>query len=219
MRVLLVEDDAMIGETLEASLQQERYAVDWVQDGHSASLALEHDWYDLILLDLGLPRKQGLEVLTQYRKQQGQAAVLILTARDAPADRVKGLDSGADDYLVKPFDLDELFARMRALLRRKTGRTQTDISLNGLSLNPIMHSAIYHGEALNLSAREFSLLQVLMQNPGMVVSRARLEEKLYGWNDEIESNTVEVYIHALRKKLGRDFIKNVRGVGYKVEHA
>jgi two-component system OmpR family response regulator/two-component system response regulator QseB len=219
MRVLLVEDDAMIGETLEASLQQERYAVDWVQDGHSASLALEHDWYDLILLDLGLPRKQGLEVLTQYRKQQGQAAVLILTARDAPAYRVKGLDSGADDYLVKPFDLDELFARMRALLRRKTGRTQTDISLNGLSLNPIMHSAIYHGEALNLSAREFSLLQVLMQNPGMVVSRARLEEKLYGWNDEIESNTVEVYIHALRKKLGRDFIKNVRGVGYKVEHA
>lgn len=166
MRVLLVEDDAMIGETLEASLQQERYAVDWVQDGHSASLALEHDWYDLILLDLGLPRKQGLEVLTQYRKQQGQAAVLILTARDAPADRVKGLDSGADDYLVKPFDLDELFARMRALLRRKTGRTQTDISLNGLSLNPIMHSAIYHGEALNLSAREFSLLQVLMQNLG-----------------------------------------------------
>jgi two-component system OmpR family response regulator/two-component system response regulator QseB len=219
MRVLLVEDDAMIGETLEASLQQERYAVDWVQDGHSASLALEHDWYDLILLDLGLPRKQGLEVLTQYRKQQGQAAVLILTARDAPADRVKGLDSGADDYLVKPFDLDELFARMRALLRRKTGRTQTDISLNGLSLNPIMHSAIYHGEALNLSAREFSLLQVLMQNPGVVVSRALLEEKLYGWNDEIESNTVEVYIHALRKKLGRDFIKNVRGVGYKVEHA
>lgn len=219
MRVLLVEDDAMIGETLEASLQQEHYAVDWVQDGHSASLALEHDWYDLILLDLGLPRKQGLEVLTQYRKQHGQAAVLILTARDASADRVKGLDSGADDYLVKPFDLDELFARIRALLRRKTGRTQTDICLNGLSLNPVTHTAVYHGEPLSLSAREFSLLQVLMQNPGMVVSRAVLEEKLYGWNDEIESNTVEVYIHALRKKLGRDFIKNVRGVGYKVEHA
>ena len=216
MRLLLVEDDPMIGESLEESLRLENYAVDWVRDGHSAELALEHDLYDLILLDLGLPRKQGLDVLTSYRQRHGNAAVLILTARDAAADRVKGLDCGADDYLVKPFDLDELFARIRALLRRKTGRTQTDLRSAGLILNPATHEALFHGQPLHFSAREFSLLQVLMATPGEVVSRSRLEEKLYGWNEEVESNTVEVYIHMLRKKLGTDFIKNVRGVGYKV---
>jgi two-component system OmpR family response regulator/two-component system response regulator QseB len=216
MRLLLVEDDLMIGESLEESLRSEHYAVDWVRDGHSAELALEHDHYDLILLDLGLPRKSGMEVLTNYRKRQGEAAVLILTARDAPSERVKGLDAGADDYLVKPFDLDELFARIRALLRRKTGRTQTALSCAGLSLNPATREALFRGEALHLSAREFNLLQALMETPGQVVSRNELEEKLYGWNEEVESNTVEVYIHLLRKKLGSEFIKNVRGVGYKV---
>ncbi|MEB4591611.1 response regulator transcription factor [Candidatus Thiothrix sp. Deng01] len=216
MRLLLVEDDPMIGESLEESLHNENYAVDWVRDGHSAELALEHDLYDLVLLDLGLPGKQGLEVLTAYRKRKGPAAVLILTARDAPSDRVKGLDSGADDYLIKPFDLDELLARIRALLRRKSGRIQTELSSAGLVLNPATHEAVFRGQPLHLSAREFGLLQVLLETPGEVVSRARLEEKLYGWNEEIESNTVEVYIHMLRKKLGTDFIKNVRGVGYKV---
>ncbi len=216
MRLLLVEDDLMIGENLEESLQNEHYAVDWVRDGHSAELALEHDVYDLILLDLGLPRKSGLEVLADYRRRKGAAAVLILTARDAPADRVKGLDIGADDYLVKPFDLDELLARVRALLRRKSGRTQSLLASGGLMLNPATHEAVFHGQPLRLSAREFSLLQTLLETPGTVVSRARLEEKLYGWHEEVESNTVEVYIHMLRKKLGTGFILNVRGVGYKV---
>lgn len=216
MRLLLVEDDLMIGESLEESLRHERYAVDWVRDGHSANLALEHDLYDVILLDLGLPRLSGLEVLTAYRKRGGNAAVLILTARDAPADRIKGLDSGADDYLIKPFDLDELFARIRALLRRRVGSGQPEWTGSGLVLNPVTHSAQFNGEPLHLSAREFNLLLALLETPGAVVSRARLEEKLYGWGDEVESNTVEVYIHMLRKKLGSDFIKNVRGVGYKI---
>ncbi|HPY40163.1 MAG TPA: response regulator [Thiolinea sp.] len=217
MRLLLIEDDLMIGESLEASLQHAQYAVDWVRDGYQAMLALEHDIYDLVLLDLGLPRLQGLDVLKQYRKQKGEAAVLILTARDAPSDRVKGLDSGADDYLVKPFDLDELLARIRALLRRKAGRTQTELSCNGLSLDVAKHQAFYQNQLIHLSVREFNLLQVLMEKPGQVVSRETLETKLYSWQDEIESNTVEVYIHLLRKKLGKDFIKNVRGVGYKIE--
>lgn len=216
MRLLLVEDDPMIGESLEESLHNENYAVDWVRDGHSAELALEHDLYDLVLLDLGLPRKQGLDILTAYRQHRGQAAVLILTARDAPADRVKGLDSGADDYLIKPFDLDELLARIRALLRRKSGRTQPELGYAGLTLNPSTHEAWLHGQTLHLSAREFSLLHTLLEVPGEVVSRHRLQESLYGWNEEIESNTVEVFIHLLRKKLGSGFIKNVRGVGYKI---
>lgn len=216
MRVLLIEDDLMIGESLEESLRNEHYAVDWVQDGHSASLALEHDLYDIVLLDLGLPRQQGLDVLVHYRQRGGAVPVLILSARDTASDRVKGLDSGADDYLVKPFDLDELLARMRALLRRKTGRKQMELSCAGLVLNPATHAAQFHGEPLHLSPREFSILLTLLENPGQVVSRATLEEKLYGWNEEIESNTVEVYIHLLRRKLGSEFIKNVRGVGYKV---
>lgn len=215
MRLLVVEDDPMIGESLEESLRNENYAVDWVRDGHGAELALLQE-YDLIVLDLGLPKKTGEQVLSDYRKRQGQAAILVLTARDVVKDRVKVLDSGADDYLVKPFDLDELLARIRALLRRKSGRTQAELSAQGLVLNPATHEANFNGELLHLSAREFSILQVLMEVPGQVVSRARLEDKLYGWNEEIESNTVEVYIHLLRKKLGSDFIKNVRGVGYKV---
>lgn len=215
MRLLLVEDDPMIGESLEESLRNENYAVDWVRDGHSAELALLQE-YDLVVLDLGLPKKKGEQVLMDYRKRKGQAAVLILTARDLVSDRVKVLDSGADDYLVKPFDLDELLARIRALLRRKAGRTQVELSARGLVLNPATHEAYFQGELLHLSAREFGLLQVLLEVPGQVVSRTKLEDKLYGWNEEVESNTVEVYIHLLRKKLGADFIKNVRGVGYKV---
>lgn len=216
MRLLLVEDDPMIGESLEEGLRGERYAVDWVRDGRGAGLALANDVYDLVLLDLGLPRKQGLEVLAEYRRRGGSAPVLIITARDAPPERVKGLDSGADDYLVKPFDLDELFARVRALLRRRVGRTSPELEFGGLTLNPATHEASLDGRALALSAREFALLHALLERPGEIVSRPALEEKLYGWNEEVGSNTVEVHIHSLRKKLGGDAIKNVRGVGYKL---
>lgn len=216
MRLLLVEDDPMIGESIEEGLRGENYAVDWVRDGRAAELALAGQAYDLVLLDLGLPRRQGMEVLSGYRRQGGGAPVLIITARDATPERVKALDAGADDYLVKPFDLDELFARIRALLRRRAGRASPEVMFRGLTLNPATHEAALNGVPLRLSAREFALLHALMDRPGEVVSRAKLEEKLYGWSEEVESNTVEVYIHLLRRKLGAGFIRNVRGVGYKM---
>lgn len=219
MRILLVEDDAMIGESVEEGLHGENYAVDWVRDGRAAELALSNQVYDLVLLDLGLPKKQGIEVLITYRKQGGAAPVLIITARDATADRVRGLDAGADDYLIKPYNLDELFARIRALLRRRVGRANPEIAFAGVTLNPATRVVTCQGSPLHLSSREFALLHALMEAPGEVVSKANLEEKLYGWNEEVESNTVEVYIHMLRKKLGSTFIKNVRGVGYKVAAA
>jgi DNA-binding response OmpR family regulator len=219
MRLLLVEDDAMIGESLHEALVGENYAVDWVRDGRSAELALGNDVYDLLLLDLGLPKKQGLQVLSEYRQRGGMLPVLIITARDATADRVSGLDAGADDYLVKPFDLDELFARVRALLRRQSGRAQPVIAYGGVTLNPASREVFLDGNLLNLSAREFALLQALLDPPERVLSLAELEEKLYGWDQEIGSNAVEVYIHHLRKKLGTNFIRNVRGVGYKVSTA
>jgi len=219
MRLLLVEDDPMIGESLEEGLRGERYAVDWARDGRAAELALGGAPYDVVLLDLGLPRKEGLEVLAAYRRRGGEAPVLIITARDATRDRVAGLDAGADDYLVKPFDLDELYARVRALLRRGAGRTSPELSFGGVTLNPATHEATRESRPLILSPREFALLEALMDRPGEVVSRAALEEKLYGWNEEVGSNTVEVHIHSLRKKLGAGFIKNVRGVGYKVHEA
>lgn len=216
MRLLLVEDDSMIGESLEEALRGEDYAVDWVRDGRSAELVLSNQVYDLALLDLGLPKKQGLDVLTWFRKQGGDIPVLIITARDATADRVKGLDAGADDYLIKPFDLDELFARVRALLRRRVGRARPEVTFREITLDPATHDVTFQGLPLHLSAREFSLLYALMDPPGEIVSREKLEEKLYGWNEEVESNTIEVYIHILRKKLGSDSIRNVRGVGYKL---
>jgi DNA-binding response OmpR family regulator len=219
VRLLLVEDDPMIGESLEEGLRDERHAVDWARDGRSAELALETGSYDLVLLDLGLPGKQGLEVLSAYRGRGGKAPVLIITARDATRERIAGLDAGADDYLVKPFDLDELYARVRAVLRRSAGRSSPELSFGGVTLDPATHEAARDGLPLHLSAREFALLQALMDRPGVVVSRAALEEKLYGWNEEVGSNTVEVHIHALRRKLGAEFIKNVRGVGYKVHKA
>ncbi len=216
MRLLLVEDDTMIGESISEALTSENYALDWVKDGRSAELALANGVYDLLLLDLGLPKKQGLQVLKDYRKQGGTLPVLILTARDALADKVAGLDAGADDYLVKPFDLDELFARVRALLRRHSGRIQPVISVGAVSCNPAS-CEVYIGEQLiNLSAREFALLLALLDPPGRVLSLSALEEKLYSWDNEVASNSVEVLIHRLRKKLGTDFIVNVRGVGYKV---
>ena len=216
MRLLLVEDDGMIGRSVRQGLHQDGFSVDWVQDARSAELALDNAVYDLLLLDLGLPKKDGLDVLRGLRKRGDKIPVLILTARDAVADRVKGLDAGADDYLVKPFDLDELAARIRALLRRQSGRADPVIQIGKLTLNQATHEVTYGGEPICLSAHEFALLEAFLDRPGAVLSREQLEEKLYGWGEEVESNTVEVYIHALRKKLGRDFIKNVRGVGYRV---
>ncbi len=216
MRLLLVEDDPMIGASVQKGLRQDGFAVDWVRDGPTAELAVANESYALILLDLGLPKKDGLDVLATLRQRGNTTPVLVLTARDAVADRVKGLDSGADDYLVKPFDLDELAARIRALLRRQAGRAEPVIRHGELTLNPSTHEATLRGQALVLTAREFALLEALLERPGVILSRAQLEERLYGWGEEIESNAVEVYVHSLRKKLGADFIRNVRGVGYMV---
>ena len=216
MRLLLVEDDPMIGESVRAGLQQDGFAVDWVQDGRAAELALDANTYDTLLLDLGLPRKTGLEVLASLRRRGNTIPVLILTARDAVADRVKGLDAGADDYLVKPFDLEELAARVRALLRRKSGRADPVVQVGTLVINPATHEVSLAGKSISLSAREFALLHALASRPGVVYSRTQLEEKLYGWGQEVESNTVEVYVHSLRRKLGTNLIQNVRGVGYMV---
>jgi two-component system response regulator QseB len=218
MQLLLIEDDPMIGESLAEGLTKEKYQVDWVRDGISAETALQHQSYALVLLDLGLPRKPGLEVLNNYRQQHRDTAFLIITARDAKHDRIQGLDTGADDYLIKPFDLDELYARIRALLRRYQPREQHILSHAGLSINTSSHEVRFHDADVHLSLLEFNLMLALMESPGHVVSKIKLEEKLYGWDEEVESNTIEVYIHMLRKKFGADFIKNVRGVGYKLSH-
>src|SRR5262249_19146110 len=192
------------------------FAVDWVRDGESADLVLRTEQFDLLLLDLGLPRKDGLHVLQSLRARHEALPVLIITARDAVSDRVQGLDAGADDYLVKPFDLDELAARIRALLRRKSGRTAPEVEHLGVSLNPATHRVTHNGRDVSLSPKEFALLQLLLERPGNVLSRGQIEERLYGWGEEVESNAVEVHIHGLRRKLGTDFIVNVRGVGYRV---
>lgn len=216
MRILLVEDDLMVGQAARKGLRQDGFAVDWMRDGKAAELALSQEKYDLLLLDLVLPQKNGLAVLQSLRRSGNKIPVLIATARDAVADRILGLDAGADDYLIKPYDLDELCARMRALLRRQSGRADSLIQVRDVSLNPATHEAFAAGQAISLSAREFALLRAFLDRPGVILSRAQLEEKLYGWDVSIDSNTVEVYIHALRKKLGSDFIKNVRGIGYLV---
>jgi two-component system response regulator QseB len=216
MRLLLVEDDTMIGRSVQRGLRQDGHTVDWVLDGQSAELALDVTTYELVLLDLGLPRKDGLRVLQDLRKRNNRVAVLVLTARDTVADRVTGLNAGADDYLVKPFDLDELLARVRALLRRQSGRAESTIDLGRLQLDPIAHQVHLDGELIALSAREFALLQGLAEQAGKPLSRKQLEEKLYGWGDEVESNAIEVHIHNLRRKLGPEWIKNLRGVGWMV---
>jgi len=216
MRLLLVEDDAMVGESVRHGLRQDGFTVDWVRDGRAAELAVANGVYDLMLLDLGLPRKEGLDVLKSLRQRGRRIPVMIVTARDAVADRVRGLDAGADDYVVKPFDLDELSARVRAVLRRHSGRAEPQVSVGPLTLNPATHEVTFDGQPVTLSAREFKLLEAFVDRPGAVLSREQLEEKLYGWDEEIGSNTVEVYIHSLRRKLSQDLIKNVRGVGYMV---
>ena len=216
MRVLLVEDDPMIGESVQQGLRQDGFTVDWAQDGEAAELALRTMAYALVLLDLGLPRKNGLEVLTTLRRTGRALPVLILTARDAVADRVQGLDSGADDYLVKPFALEELSARMRALLRRQCGRAEPLITYGELTLNPATHQVRWRGAEVALASREFAVLQALLEHPGAILSRTQLEERLYGWNEEIASNAVEVHIHRLRQKLEPTLIRTVRGLGYMV---
>ena len=216
MRLLLVEDDPMIGASVQNGLRQEALSVDWVRDGEAAELALANGVYELLLLDLGLPGKSGLDLLARLRKQGNALPVLVITARDSVADRVKGLDAGADDYLVKPFDLDELSARIRALLRRQSGRASPVIEHGALALNPATHEVTLDRQPVGLSAREFALLHALLEQPGVPLSRAQLEDRIYGWDEEVESNTIEVYIHSLRRKLGAEWIRNVRGVGYRV---
>jgi two-component system response regulator QseB len=214
MRVLLAEDDPMIGASVRQGLGQDGFTVDWVSDGRAAELALAEGVHDALLLDLGLPKRAGLEVLAAMRRRGDARPVLILTARDALADRVAGLDAGADDYMVKPFELDELAARLRALLRRSAGRAAPVLRHGDVELDPAAHEVRRRGEPVSLSGREFALLEALLARPGAILSRAQLEEKLYGWDDAVESNAVEVHLHALRRKLGTDFIRNVRGVGW-----
>jgi two-component system, OmpR family, response regulator QseB len=216
MRILLVEDDAMIGKTLQQALQQDGYAVDWAVDGQAGRLALDTagDAYALVLLDLGLPKKNGLDLLKEIRRGGNKIRVLIVTARDAVADRVAGLDAGADDYLTKPFSLDELQARMRALLRRDVAREDNVLRHRTLALDTATRTVTHDGRTVELSAREFALLAALLERPGAALSKAQLEERVYRWGEELESNAVEVHIHHLRKKLGPDAIRTIRGVGY-----
>lgn len=216
MRLLLVEDDTMIGEAVLDLLRAEHYAVDWVKDGEMADTALRTQTYDLVLLDLGLPRRDGLAVLGDLRTRKERIPVLIATARDSIQQRIEGLDAGADDYVLKPYDLDELLARIRALMRRAAGRAEPVYEHKGVSINPATREVAVRGEPVVLSAREWAVLEPLLARPGLVLSRTQLEEKLYGWKDEISSNAVEVYIHGLRRKLGTEMIQNVRGVGYMV---
>ncbi|MHB1199955.1 MAG: response regulator [Polaromonas sp.] len=216
MRILLVEDDRMIGTAIEQALRDAAYAVDWVRDGQTALSTLQTQDYGVVLLDLGLPKKDGLEVLRSIRGKDNGVPVVIVTARDALEDRLLGLDGGADDYVLKPFEMAELLARMRAVVRRKGGLASPVLSNGTLSLDPATREASLGGALTRLSAREFSLLHALMVRPGAILSRTELEDRIYGWNEEVESNAVEFLIHSLRKKLGSDAIKNVRGVGWMV---
>lgn len=216
MRLLLVEDDPMIGEAVRDLLRAEGYAVDWANDGDMADAALATQAYDLVLLDLGLPRRDGLAVLRDLRARKDRTPVLIATARDGVAQRVQGLDAGADDYVLKPYDLDELLARIRALLRRASGRAEPVYEHQGISVTPATREVLVQGRPVSLSAREWAVLEALIARPGTVLSRQQLEDKLYGWGGEISSNAVEVYVHGLRKKLGAHLVLNVRGLGYMV---
>jgi len=229
MRVLLVEDDNLLGDAIQAGLKQSGYATDWMKDGMAAEQALSTEPYAAVVLDLGLPRLSGLEVLRRLRSrdnptqkdqapntksQNARIPVLILTAMDAVEDRIKGLDAGADDYLVKPFDLGELTARLRALVRRASGNPAPELKVAGVRLDPAAHQVLYLDKPIELSAKEFAVLQALMLNAGKVLSRSQLEEQLYAWGEEVESNAVEVHIHHLRRKLVPALIETIRGVGY-----
>jgi len=219
MRALLVEDDAMIGEAVLDALRAQHYAVDWVRDGALAEAALQDESYDIVVLDLGLPKRDGLAVLRNLRARGVRVPVLVATARDEIGDRIAGLDAGADDYVLKPFDIDELLARMRALIRRSAGRGEPVFQHLGVCLDPATREASVDGRPVALSSREWAVLEPMLLRPGVVFSRRQLEEKLYGWKEDISSNAVEVYVHGLRKKLGADLIRTVRGLGYVVPRA
>ncbi|WP_150430093.1 response regulator transcription factor [Dechloromonas sp. CZR5] len=216
MRILLVEDDPELGDGLMVGLRQAGFAVDWLRDGQAADQALHTEIFDFVVLDLGLPRLSGMEVLNRARHRGQTMPILILTARDATGDKVSGLDAGADDYLVKPIDLDELTARIRALTRRSAGRAAPLLVHGELAVDPAAHVVTLNGQAVELSSREFSLLQLLLENAGRVLTRTQLEQSLYGWRDEPDSNALEVHIHHLRRKLGSDLIRTLRGVGYTI---
>ncbi|WP_116368043.1 response regulator transcription factor [Parahaliea mediterranea] len=216
MRVLLVEDDQQLGESLEAALRLEGYAVDWLRSGEPVRAALGATPYDVLVLDLGLPGVPGMQVLRQLRADKHHLPVLLLTARNTLADRVDGLDGGADDYLGKPFDMDELFARLRSLLRRESGYRSQLLEAAGIALDPVNRTVEAGGEAVTLTAREFAILEILIRNAGRFVSRARLEEGIYSWGEEVGSNTVEVYVSRLRKRFGSEAIETMRGVGYRM---
>ncbi len=216
MRILLVEDDRMIGEAVAVALKDAAYAVDWVHDGAEANRVLEQGEHQAVLLDLGLPRRDGLEVLRRMRQAGNNVPVIVITARDSVEDRIKGLDYGADDYLVKPFDVNELLARLRAVARRRGGQAAPLLSNGLVSLDPATREARCGDVVESLSAREFALLQALLLRPGAILTRAELEERIYGWNEEVESNAVDFLIHGVRRKLGAEVIKNVRGAGWMV---
>jgi two-component system response regulator QseB len=214
MRILLAEDDQMIGAAVRDALLQDGYVVDWLRDGQRADAALAAGQYDLALLDLGLSGKDGLTILRSLRSRRQAMPVIVITARDAVESRIAGLDAGADDYIVKPFDLDELAARIRSALRRSAGRPEPDLALGDVSVNLTQRAVLRDGHAVTLSAREYAIVEALALRPGAILSRGQLEQRMYGWGEEVDSNAVEVHIHAIRKKLGTDFIRNVRGVGY-----
>ena len=218
MRLLLIEDDKILGDGLRAGLTMEGYAVDWLSNGSDAGHALQNQTYELVVLDLNLPGRPGIEILRDMRKRKIRTPVLILTARDTIPDRIKGLDSGADDFVVKPFDLEEICARLRALHRRQHGQSQPKIDHKELSLDPASRAVTYKKTSVQLSQREFEVLKFLLENRGKVISRARIEDTLYPWNEEIESNAIEVHIHHLRKKITPAFIRTVRGVGYIIDN-
>jgi two-component system OmpR family response regulator len=217
LRVLLIEDDRMVGAAIEQALKDAAYAVDWVRDGETALLAAASEPYEVLLLDLGLPNADGRDVLRRLRADGRKCPVIIVTARDGISDKVEGLDLGADDYLVKPFEIPELLARMRAVLRREGSGAPSVLGNGRLSLDPATREASLSGQTVILTAREFALLQALLVRPGSILSRSELERQLYGWNEEVESNAVEFLIHAIRRKLGADAIRNVRGVGWMVD--
>ena len=217
MRLLLVEDDELLGDGVKTGLSQFGYTIDWLKDGRSARLALQSESFDLIILDLSLPGMSGLNVLQHARNEGCTTPVIILTARETIDDRVKGLDSGADDYLTKPFDLDELTARIRALIRRTTGRAESVINYRDIVLDPAAHTVTVKGEIINFPRREFALLQKLLENSGHVLSREQLMQSVYGWEEDVDSNALEVHVHNLRKKLNGSFIRTIRGVGYMAE--